>query len=231
MNADVAAPPHPEPHLHAPLPPKPLLRGWSHVIAFGILLILGIIMLALADGGVGDHLLLVIYLAGTLSMFGVSALYHRGRWSPRALSVMRRLDHSTIFLAIAGAYTPIAVICLDGWHRPAVLATVWGGAAVGVGMQWMRFEAPRALFTAVYVVVGWAMLLALPQLFHGMGALGFSLVLGGGLAYTGGAVVYALKRPNPWPTVFGFHEVFHACTVVGAGLHLAAIAFVVVPKL
>jgi hemolysin III len=134
-----------------------------------------------------------------------------------------------IFLAIAGAYTPVAAIGLDGWQRPAVLATVWVGAAVGMLLEWLPFTTPRALFTAIYVVVGWSAALALPQLLDGLGGLGFGLVLGGGVAYTLGAVVYATKRPDPWPRVFGFHEVFHACTVVGAGCHLAAIAFVVVP--
>jgi hemolysin III len=193
--------------------------------------VLGVLVIALADASAGHRALLVIYTAGTLAMFGVSALYHRVCWQPRAHAVMSRLDHSTIFLAIAGAYTPVAAIGLDGWHRTAVLATVWAGAAVGVLLEWLPFTTPRALFTAVYVVVGWSAALALPQLFAGLGGVGFGLVLGGGVAYTLGAVVYATKRPDPWPRVFGFHEVFHAFTVVGAGCHLAAIAFVVVPKM
>lgn len=210
---------------------KPLLRGWSHVVAFGAVAVLGALMVVFAEASAGDRLLLVVYTAGTLAMFGVSALYHRVRWEPRVHSVMKRLDHSTIFLAIAGAYTPIAVIALHGWQRPAVLTMVWAGAAVGVLLEWLPFQTPRALFTAIYVIVGWSAALALPQLFSGLGGLGFGLVLGGGLAYTVGAVVYATKRPDPWPRVFGFHEVFHAFTVVGAGCHLAAIAFVVVPKM
>ena len=210
---------------------KPLLRGWSHVVAFASVAVLGVLMVVLAEASAGERTLLVIYTAGTLAMFGVSALYHRVPWQPRAHSVMKRLDHSTIFLAIAGAYTPIAAIALDGWHRPAVLATVWGGAVVGVLLEWLPFATPRALFTAIYVIVGWSAALALPQLFSGLGGVGFGLVLGGGVAYTLGAVVYGTKRPDPGPRVFGFHEVFHAFTVVGAGCHLAAIAFVVVPKM
>jgi hemolysin III len=108
---------------------------------------------------------------------------------------------------------------------------VWIGALIGILLQWLPRRVPRLLFTGVYVVVGWSMGLALPQLFHGMGALGFALILAGGVMYTLGAVVYAAKVPDPWPRVFGFHEVFHLCTVVAAGLHLAAIAFVVLPKL
>jgi hemolysin III len=216
--------------LHVAMP-KPLLRGWSHVVGFAAVAALGGVTIAVADASAGQRLLLVIYLFGVLSMFGVSALYHRGRWQPAALRRMQRLDHSTIFLAIAGSYTPIAATCLAGWHRPAVLATVWGGAAFGISLQWLPVKVPRALFTAVYVIVGWSMGLALPQLFRGIGGLGFGLVLGGGLAYTLGAVIYATKRPDPWPRVFGFHEVFHMLTVAGAGLHLSAIAFAVLPRL
>lgn len=219
---------------HHHLPPallKPLLRGWSHVVAFGVVAVLGVVMLAVVDVSPSERVWLGVYVAGTLAMFGVSALYHRGRWSPHALSVMKRLDHSTIFLAIAGAYTPIAATVLHGWQQPAVLSAAWGGAAFGVLLEWLPFHTPRALFTAVYVVVGWAAALALPMLYDGLGATGFGLVLGGGVAYTAGAVAYALKRPDPWPSVFGFHEVFHLCTIIGAGCHLAAIAFVVTPRM
>jgi hemolysin III len=210
---------------------KPLLRGWSHVVAFTAVTVLGIIMVAAASASAGERWILLVYLLGTLAMFGVSALYHRIRWQPRAMSVMKRLDHSMIFLAIAGAYTPVAAFGLDGWQRPAVLATVWIGATVGIVLEWLPFQVPRALFTSVYVIVGWSASIALPQLYSGLGPVGFGLVLGGGVAYTVGAVVYAAKRPDPWPKVFGFHEVFHAFTIVGAGCHLAAIALVVVPTL
>ena len=208
---------------------KPLLRGWSHVLAFATVAVLGTAMILAATASPSDRTWLGIYLAGNFTMFGVSALYHRVRWEPAVHSVMKRLDHSAIFLAIAGAYTPIAAVALDGWQKPAVLITVWIGAALGVTLEWLPFHVPRPLFTAVYVVVGWSAAIALPQLHEGLGAAGFWLVLGGGLAYTVGAFVYALKRPDPWPTVFGFHEVFHLCTVIGAGCHLAAIAFIAVP--
>lgn len=211
--------------------PKPLLRGWSHVVAFLAMAALGVVLLATVEATSRQRLWLTLYVLGTLSMFGVSAMYHRVNWQPTALRRMQRLDHSTIFLAIAGAYTPIAVVCLDSWYRPAVLITVWVGAVVGISLQWLPIRVPRRISAAVYVIVGWSMGLAMPQLYRGMGPLGFGLVLGGGLAYTIGALVYALKRPDPWPTVFGYHEVFHAFTIVGAGLHLASIAFAVVPKL
>lgn len=210
---------------------KPLLRGWSHVVAFAAAVALCGVLVPATSASAGERALLVVYTVGTAGMFGVSSLYHRVRWRPAAHSIMSRLDHSTIFLAIAGAYTPVAAMALSGWQRPAVLATVWGGAVFGVLLEWLPVRVPRPLFTAVYVVVGWSALLALPQLHGGLGPLGFWLVLGGGVLYTAGAVVYGSRRPDPWPSVFGFHEVFHLFTVLGAGCHLAAIAFVVAPMM
>ena len=181
---------------------KPLLRGWSHVVAFLAVGAIGITVVAAADASSAQRLLLTTYLAGTLAMFGASALYHRFTWSQRTHATLSRIDHTAIFLAIAGAYTPIAAFALAGWHRPAVLGTVWGGSVIGAVLQWAPVAVPRAISTAVYVVVGWAMSLAMPQLFHGLGALGFALLLGGGVAYTAGAVVYGLRRPDPWPRWF-----------------------------
>lgn len=198
-------------------------------MAFGTVAVLGGLLLAISAASPPERLLLAVYVGGTLTMFGVSALYHRVHWSPGTHSVMARLDHSAIFLAIAGAYTPVAAIGLEGWQRPLVLATVWTGALIGITLEWLPVQVPRAIFTTVYVVVGWSAALAMPQLLDGLGGAGFGLIVGGGLAYTLGAVVYAVRRPDPWPRVFGFHEVFHLFTVIGAGCHLAAIAFVVVP--
>lgn len=212
------------------LPPKPLLRGWSHTVAFVVFCALGIVMVSTADADGRQRAMLVIYLVGTLLMLGVSALYHRLPWRPVARARIRKLDHSTIFLAIAGAYTPVMATALHGWQRPAVLSIAWGGAVVGITLQWLPVHVPRALFTAVYVVVGWCAALAFPQLLDGLGGTGFGLVIGGGGLYTIGAIVYAAKWPDPWPTVFGFHEVFHLFTIGGAGCHLAAIAFEVIPR-
>lgn len=211
------------------IPPKPLLRGWSHVVAFVVAASIGGVQIGLSPGA-RARITVIIYVVGLCTMLGVSALYHRLRWGPTALARMRKLDHSTIFLAIAGSYTPIAGLCLHGWARVAVLATVWIGSAIGIAIQWVPLNAPRWAFTAIYAVVGWSALLVMPQLWDGLGALGFSMMLGGGVAYTVGAVVYALKKPDPWPRVFGFHEVFHAFTVVGAGLHIATIGFAVLPR-
>jgi hemolysin III len=213
----------------APVPTKPVLRGWSHVVAFAACSVLVVIVVLSADG-VTARLALTAYGTGILAMLGVSSLYHRGRWGERAHAIMSRLDHSAIYLAIAGTYTPVAILTLDGWTRVAILVIAWSGAIVGSSLIWAPLRVPRALFTALYVVVGWAALVALPQLFSGLGGTGFGLVIGGGVAYTVGAVVYGLRRPDPWPRVFGFHEVFHACTLVGVGTHMAAIGLVVVPR-
>jgi hemolysin III len=191
--------------------------------------VLGTAVIAVAEGA-GTRAVLAVYVAGVCTMLGVSATYHRFRWDERALRVMRRLDHSAIFLAIAGTYTPVAALCLSGWVRPGLLATVWAAALAGIALQWLPKRPHRAVFAALYIGVGWLALLALPQLFHGLGPVGFGLVLAGGIVYTLGAVVYACRRPDPWPRVFGFHEVFHALTLVAAGLQLAAIAFTVVPQ-
>jgi len=196
------------------------------VLGFFAVAALGGVLIGLAPGA-GVRVTMIIYTAGVATMLGVSALYHRLSWSPERLAFMRRLDHSTIFLAISGSYTPIAVIALSGWQRSTVLALAWGGTVLGITLQWLPIHVPRWLSTAVYAVVGWVAVLALPQLWESLGPLGFSLVFGGGLAYTLGAVVYALKWPDPWPTVFGYHEVFHLFTLIGAGLHMAAIAFTV----
>ena len=205
------------------------MRGWSHVLAFTVVAMLGIIMVVGSGAPASERLWLSIYVAGTLTMFGVSSLYHCLRWGVRGRGIMRRLDHSAIFLAIAGAYTPIMAVALDGWQKAVVLCAAWGGAAVGMALEWLPVHVPRLLFTAVYVIVGWSAAVAFPELYRNLGGTGFGLVLGGGLLYTLGAVVYAVKWPDPWPRVFGFHEIFHLFTVAGAGCHLAAIAFYVVP--
>jgi hemolysin III len=186
-------------------------------------------MLAAARASASERVWLGVYVAGTLTMFGISSLYHCLRWRDRGRAIMRRLDHSAIFLAIAGAYTPIMAVAIDGWQKVVLLCVAWGGAMVGMTLEWLPVHVPRPLFTAVYVIVGWSAAVAFPQLYRNLGGDGFGLVLGGGLLYTLGAVVYAVKRPDPWPRVFGFHEIFHLFTIAGAGCHLAAIAFYVVP--
>ncbi len=209
---------------------KPLLRGWTHAVSFPLMLLCGVGMLMLVHATFPDRLLLAVYVLGTATMFGVSAMYHRGRWTPPVRLRMQKLDRTAIFLAIAGGYTPIAVLCLDGWVLAAVLVGVWGGAAAGMAMQWLP-RVPRAWRGASYIVVSWIAVFTVPDLWRGLGPTGFVLVLAGGVCYTVGAVALATRWPDPWPKVFGFHEVFHAFTVVAAALQFVAMAAFVAPRL
>lgn len=210
--------------------PTPLLRGWSHLVSFPVMLVGGGALLWFADLSIGRRTTLAVYVFGTATMFGVSALYHRVRWRPRAKRLMQRIDHSAIFLAIAGGYTPVAMLCLNGPARWIVIVGVWAGAVLGIALHWLP-RVPRFWHGASYIIVSWAAVVTLPALWRGMGGLGFGLILAGGVCYTIGAIALATKRPDPWPRVFGFHEIFHAFTVIAAGLQYAAIAGVVAPRL
>ena len=207
--------------------PVPRLRGALHAGALVALVPMAITLFALAETG-GHRVSVIFFVAGLAAMFGVSAMYHLGHWSPPHKALLQRLDHSTIFLAISGTYTAIALLVLHGWARPTLLAVVWGGTVVGTILQWLSTPPSRALSAAVYAVVGWAALLVLPQLVDGLGPLAFAFVLAGGISYTIGAVVYATKRPNPFPATYGFHEVFHTCTLLGATFHFTAILMTLV---
>ena len=210
------------------LGPKPLLRGWAHLVSFPVWLIVGVSMLLLTDTTTAGRALLAIYVGGTAIMFGVSAMYHRGRWQPRAKALMQRFDRSAIFLAIAGGYTPMAWVSLHGTIRVVVLAGAWVGAAIGIALHWLP-RVPRAWRGASYIIVSWTAVLVFPQMRHAVGATGFWLILIGGACYSVGALALATKWPNPWPKVFGFHEVFHAFTVVAAALQFIAISSIVAP--
>ena len=210
------------------LGPKPLLRGWAHLVSFPVWLIVGVSMLLLTDTTTAGRALLAIYVGGTAIMFGVSAMYHRGRWQPRAKALMQRFDRSAIFLAIAGGYTPMAWVSLHGTIRVVVLAGAWVGAALGIALHWLP-RVPRAWRGASYIIVSWTAVLVFPQMRHAVGATGFWLILIGGACYSIGALALATKWPNPWPKVFGFHEVFHAFTVVAAALQFIAISSIVAP--
>jgi hemolysin III len=143
---------------------------------------------------------------------------------------MRRADHSTIFFAIAGTYTAVAGLVLHGWARVLILVLVWAGGLAGITLRQVWLDAPKWAVALPYVVVGWSALSVLPQLFRGIGGGGFALILAGGLSYTVGAVIYAMKKPDPFPRTFGYHEIFHTCTVVGALLHFVAIAAFALPR-
>ena len=207
---------------------KPRMRGWLHAYAFGVAIICGIVLSSLAATRPGWTPLvsIVIYSLSVCLLFGTSALYHRRVWSPLGYKVMRRLDHSMIFVFIAGTYTPFCVLLLGGRVGTIILAVVWTGALVGVGLKTVYPHAPRWLSAPLYVILGWVAIAALPQILHTGGVAVLVLLVAGGVAYTVGAVFFALRRPNPWPTVFGHHEFFHACTLVAAICHHIAIYFI-----
>jgi hemolysin III len=208
---------------------KPRLRGVSHQWAFFVALVAGVTLVIAAPSGRAT-LAATIYAISVAAMFGASALYHRIDWkSLTARRWMRRLDHSMIYLLIAGTYTPFALLVLEGTIANAVLIAVWSGAALGIGLKMLWPDTPKWLTAAVYVTLGWVAVIAFPQLASELGVLGMSLVVGGGVLYTTGAVVYALRRPDPVPAVFGYHEIFHVLVIAAAMLQFVAIAAYALP--
>ena len=204
---------------------KPRLRGWLHAYAAVISVATGAAMVATASAlrGGSAAATTAIYSATVTLLFGTSALYHRLNWSPAARRLMKRLDHSMIFVFIAGTYTPIAALTLPRDAAIAVLIAVWTGALFGVALQTAWPNAPRWLSAPCYIALGWVAVFVMPDLLHDAGVAAFVLIVAGGVIYTVGGVVYALKRPNPVPGVFGFHEVFHLCTLVAATCHYVAV--------
>jgi hemolysin III len=203
------------------------MRGWLHTYAFFVASAAGVVLCALAatKSGIAPVLSCAIYSLTICGLFGTSALYHRRIWSARGYQVMRRLDHSMIFVFIAGTYTPFCVLLLSGTKAVVILSIVWGGAILGVGMKMITPNAPRWLSTPLYVALGWVAVAVLPDILHAGGVTAFVLMLLGGAFYTLGAILYATRRPNPWPETFGHHEFFHACTLLAAICHQAAIYF------
>jgi hemolysin III len=208
---------------------RPLLRGWLHAGTFFAWLVGGPFLIAAAPDTWATAALSV-YVAGMLVMFGTSAAFHRLRWSAVAWRRMRRADHSAIFVGIAATSTAVAGLALTGWAEALVLSMVWAGAAAGIALRQVFLDAPQWVVAIPYVVVGWCPIIVAPQLVRSLGWVGFALMLAAGFAYTVGALVYARKRPDPWPRVFGFHEVFHTCTLVGAGLFAYLVAFIALPR-
>jgi hemolysin III len=164
-----------------------------------------------------------VFVATAIMLFGCSSLYHRGDWTPRTKNLLRRLDHSNIALIIAGTYTPLAVTSMTGGRRTVLLAVAWGGALAAICLRMAWIDAPRWSYVPIYVALGWVALWFLPTFWHEAGPAVVWLLLAGGLAYTAGAVVYALRRPDPWPRWFGFHEIFHTGTVAGFTCHFVAV--------
>jgi len=204
---------------------KPRLRGWLHAGMFPTSIALGIVLVAIA-GGREARVACAIYAATAVLLFGTSALYHRFTWSVRANAVLRRLDHANIFLIIAGTYTPTTYLLLDGAAERWLLSVVWIGALAGVAFRVIWVGAPRWLSTPIYLALGWAAVFFLPSFGRNGGAAVLVLIILGGLLYTLGGLVYGLKRPNPSPRWFGFHEVFHALTIAAFLAHYVAVALV-----
>jgi hemolysin III len=205
---------------------KPKLRGWLHTVTSPLALAAGVVLIVLAPTGPATAAAAAFAITSFV-LFTTSAIYHRGNWSPSAESRLKRLDHANIFLLIAGSYTPFGVLALSGDTRVAVLSAVWGTALLGVAFRVFWVDAPRWLYVALYLGLGWAAGFFVPQLIHGAGVAAFVLIAAGGLLYTFGGVVYGLKRPNPSPKWFGFHEIFHACTVAAFACQYVAASFVV----
>lgn len=209
---------------------RPRLRGVTHQWAFFISLVLGVALVATAPPGQGT-LAAAVYAACVTLLFGVSALYHRVTWrTPNARRWMRRLDHSAIFLLIAGTYTPFALLVLHGSLADVVLAVMWSGAVGGILLKLLWIDAPKRLAAVIYVALGSVAVAVTPDMISQIGVVASILVAAGGILYTLGAVTYALRRPDPVPAVFGYHEVFHALVIVAAALQYAVIAFWVLPQ-
>jgi hemolysin III len=206
----------------------PLLRGVSHAWAFWFALAGATTLILLAPSATAVTAA-AVYGGGLCALFAGSALYHRWRWDPRWRPLLRRVDHSTIFVFIAASYTPVALLVLDGPLRWIVLGIAWVGAIAGVFFSLAWIDAPRWLTAGTYLALGWVAVITIPQLGDRLGAAPLALIATGGALYTVGAVVYALRRPNPWPRVFGFHEIFHAFVIAAAVCHFAAMAGWVVP--
>jgi hemolysin III len=205
------------------IPEKPRLRGVLHEYAFIVAIASGIVLVVIASTA-RERLAAAVFAGAMTGMFGVSALYHRPNWSDRPRRWLRRLDHAMIYLLIAGTYTPFGLLVLSGAWQVTVLAIVWSGAAVAIGLKLVWIDSPKWVAAVLGIVLGWVGVVAFPQL-TSIGLGGIALLLAGGVLYTAGSIVYVRKRPDPHPTVFGYHEVFHAFVIAGAACQYAAVAF------
>ena len=208
---------------------KPKLRGVSHEWAFFVSLVCGAALVFFAKTPKATFAV-AIYAVSLSALLGTSALYHRVNWTrPNVRQWMRRLDHSMIFFLIAGTYTPFALLAMHGTLATAILVVVWVGAIGGAIVEMVWIGHPKWVSATVYLAIGWVAVAAFPELWNSLGPLGASLLAGGGLLYTVGAVVYATQRPDPNPAIFGYHEVFHAFVIAAALIHFSVIAFFALP--
>jgi hemolysin III len=204
---------------------KPRLRGWLHLAAFPTSVAAGIVLVSVARSP-RAQVACAIFAVTVSLLFGISAMYHRGRWSPRTREWLKRFDHANIFLIIAGSYTPFAMLLVGGRRGDEMLWIVWGGALLGVLMRTVWIHTARWLSAPVYIALGWTAAFFVPDLLR-TGAVGtfVLLVVGGGL-YSVGGMIYGLRRPNPWPRWFGFHELFHSFTIAGWIVQYVAVSMV-----
>lgn len=207
---------------------KPRFRGISHMYAFFASFLTGAVLLALADS-TRELIAVGVYALAITMLFGSSALYHVPNWSASVRRWLRRLDHSSIFVLIAGTYTPFALLVLKGPLATAILVVVWAGALSGIVLKLAWIDSPRWLTALVFVALGWVAVFAMPQLWERIGPAGVALLGAGGLLYTVGAVIYATKKPDPKPTVFGYHEIFHLLVIGAAALQYCVVALFVLP--
>ena len=210
---------------------KPKLRGWMHLATAPLALAGGIVLIIMSPDATtrwGSAL----FSASALVLFTVSAVYHTGSWSPRVWAFLRRFDHANIFVLIAGSYTPLTLILLEGTQRTVLLATIWASALLGVLFRIFWTDAPRWLYTPIYMAMGWVAIIFLPDFAHGaaerlggdIGTTVMILIATGGALYTLGGVVYGFRRPDPWPRWFGFHEVFHTFTILAFITHYVGVS-------
>jgi hemolysin III len=208
---------------HGPRP-RPRLRGVFHFYAFFVSLILGGLLTAFAPT-TRTQFAAAVFAATVAVMFGASALHHRVTWRERGYRWSRRIDHAGVYLAIAGSYTPFGLLVLTGAWRIVVLAVVWGGASAAILLKFLWVDAPKWLAAVIAIALGWVAVLVFPQLIDGVGWDGTALVLAGGLLYTLGGIVYARRKPDPIPSVFGYHELFHVLVVAAVALQYSVVAF------
>ena len=201
---------------------KPRMRGRLHQVAFIVSIPAGLTLVALARSPAA-RVASAIYAFSLIGLYGSSAAYHLGRWSAKWLAWMRRLDHSMIFILIAGTYTPFAVLVLEGPIAVVTLAVIWAGAAVGIAVKLWRAEGAHVFSGILYIGLGWAGAVAAPQFLRKLTPIQFALILVGGLLYTGGALILALRRPNPRPAVFGYHEIWHSMGVAAGACHYVVV--------